>query len=123
MMTVNYHLEVKVEADAPLNETPLSLQEKLQRAIDESNQENISSNSKTMTLSPDFRMLDATGSRTANLDKLYKALVTIKPTSVESERAFSIGGNFCTKVRNRMAPSTLSALVSLKSYFKSFKQE
>ena len=76
-----------------------------------------------MTLSPDFRMLDETGSRTANLDKLYKALVTIKPTSVESERAFSMGGNFCTKVRNRMAPSTLSALVSLKSYFKSFKQE
>ena len=37
-----------------------------------------------------------------HLELLFKALKTIKPTSVEPERAFSSMGFFVTKVRNRM---------------------
>ena len=37
-----------------------------------------------------------------HLDLLFKALQTIKPTSVESRRAFSAMGFFVQKIRNRM---------------------
>ena len=38
--------------------------------------------------------------RPKHLELLYKALKTIKPTSVESERAFSAMGFFVTKIRS-----------------------
>ena len=52
------------------------------------------------------------------LEKLYKALLTIKPTSVEPERAFSIMGYFLTRLRNRMSDETLDAMVFLRQYYK-----
>jgi len=52
------------------------------------------------------------------LQKAYKALMTIKPTSVESERAFSVAGYLCTKVRNRFKPDTLSTLCFLRQTFR-----
>ena len=50
------------------------------------------------------------------LDLLFKALKTIKPTSVEAERAFSAMGWFVTKIRNRMSDKTLDALISMRQY-------
>ena len=42
---------------------------------------------------------------------LYKALLSIKPTSVQSERAFSAAGLFLTKLRMNMKDQTLDRLV------------
>jgi len=36
------------------------------------------------------------------LKKLFHALITIKPKSMEPERAFSVTGIFITKLRNRL---------------------
>ena len=47
------------------------------------------------------------------LDMLDKALMTVQPTSVEAERAFSVAGRFLTKLRNRMGDDTLDTLVFL----------
>jgi hypothetical protein len=52
------------------------------------------------------------------LEECYKALKTIKPTSVESERAFSVSGYLCTKVRNRFNSDTLSTLCFLRHLFR-----
>ena len=53
-----------------------------------------------------------------NLQTLFQALMTAKPTSVEFERTFSVGGGFATKIRSRLSDKSLSALVMLKAYFK-----
>jgi len=47
-------------------------------------------------------LFEATKKRSNNLEKLFHALITIKPKSVEPERAFSAMGLFVTKLRNRM---------------------
>jgi len=52
------------------------------------------------------------------LQKCYNALLTVKATSVESERAFSVAGYLCTKVRNRFKPDTLSMLCFLRQTFR-----
>ena len=58
------------------------------------------------------------GVRPANLQLLYDVLLTILPTSVESERSFSAAGLFVTKIRSRLGDSTLNVLVFLRDYFK-----
>jgi len=45
---------------------------------------------------------EVTKKRPENLEKLFTALQTIRPTSVDAERAFSAMGLFATKIRNRM---------------------
>lgn len=55
--------------------------------------------------------------RTNRLERLQKALMTVKPTSVSSERVFSIAGIFISKLRSRLGTATLNALVVLKYYF------
>ena len=56
--------------------------------------------------------------RPKNLELLYKALKTIKPTSVEAERAFSAMGFFATKLRNRMGDKTLDAMITMRQFYK-----
>lgn len=68
-------------------------------------------------LKKEFDLYEASNIRTKNLDDLYNALLTIKPTSVDSERVFSVAGNFVTKIRNRMSNELLNALVVLKTNF------
>ena len=38
-----------------------------------------------------------------NINNILEALFTIKPTSVESERVFSLAGQYVTKIRNRLS--------------------
>ena len=59
--------------------------------------------------------------RPQNLERLYNALMTIPPTSIESERNFSTTTFFGTKIRSRLDDITLGALVFLKSYYKKNK--
>ena len=73
---------------------------------------------KSSIISTEMKLLEATGKRPETLTKLYNCLSSIKPTSVESERAFSCAGNFISKIRARITPSTLNLLVFLKDYFK-----
>ena len=71
-----------------------------------------------MQLDKELKMIEGNlGKRTNNLEQLYQALITIKPTSVDCERVFSVAGNFCTKIRSKLGAETLSNLVFLKYYF------
>ena len=49
------------------------------------------------------------------LQRLNKALQSIQPTSVESERVFSAAGLFLTKLRTRMGDSTIDMLLFMKA--------
>jgi hypothetical protein len=62
-------------------------------------------------------LFEASKTRPVNLEKLFRALKSIPPTSVESERAFSSQGRFANKIRNRLNPETLDALSFLRQYF------
>ena len=50
----------------------------------------------------EFQILESTGNRTSNLNLLFKTLLTMKPTSTESERVFSRAEIFITKIRNSL---------------------
>lgn len=51
------------------------------------------------------------------LKLIYKYLLTIKPTSVESERAFSSAGSVCTNLRTNLSDISLDIICFLKAYF------
>ena len=61
------------------------------------------------------------GTRGDYLGRAYSFQLTVKPTSVEAERAFSSAGLFSTKIRNNSSDETLDALCILKSHFKAHK--
>lgn len=69
------------------------------------------------TLKAEFSLFEATNKRTKNLDLLFDALKTIKPTSIASERVFSISGNIVSKIRTRLSHRSVDVLCFLKSYF------
>jgi len=50
----------------------------------------------------EMSLFEATKKRSNNLEKMFHALITIKPKSVKPERAFSAPGLFVTKLRNRL---------------------
>ena len=64
---------------------------------------------------------ESNGYRGPHLTLEYEAILTIPPTSVESERAFSTAGYFCTKIRSRLNDETLNTLCFLRSYFQKLK--
>lgn len=68
-------------------------------------------------LKQEFLLFRNTGKRTSNLDDLYNALSSIKPTSTSNERTFSVSGSFCTKIRSRLADKSLNSLVFLKYFY------
>ena len=56
--------------------------------------------------------------RPPTLEKLYKALMTIPPTSVESERTFSTASFYGNKIRNRLDDKSLNALIFSRNFYK-----
>ena len=79
-----------------------SLFERLQAHIKDSTeiQSSMSShdNGSRTIIKQEMKLLEATGKRPSQLEHLYNALLTIPPTSVEAERAFSAAGLFVTKL-------------------------
>ena len=61
----------------------------------------------------------------SSLRKLFEALKTIPPSSIESERTFSVTGFYITKFRCSLGDQSINALVFLKAYvfFKKKEQE
>lgn len=51
----------------------------------------------------------------------FNHLLTIKPTSVESERAFSSAGIICTKIRTTLSDTSLDTICLLRAYFNAQK--
>lgn len=77
------------------------------------------SNKPTLySIKKDLKFFEGCGSKPETVQNLYDALLTIRPTSVESERVFSITGIFVNKIRNRLSDESINAYSVLKTYFK-----
>lgn len=75
------------------------------------------SNATCSSIKKELKLFEACGKKTQNIENLYKALLTIRPTSVESERVFSTAGVLVNKIRNRLSDESINALIVLKTYF------
>ena len=96
-----------------------SLKEELERAITSASipatRPSITPNLNRRMVQKECEVFEASGIRPANLQTLYEALLTIQPTSVEAERAFSACGLFATKLRSRLHDSTIDALCFIRN--------
>lgn len=102
----------------PNDEENFSLQQELTALL--ANSQSITPKAKqdnSKWLKTEFSLFKNTGQRTENLQKLYNAFLTIKPTSTDVERVFSVTNSFCTKIRSRLSDKSLNALVFLKYYY------
>ena len=61
-------------------------------------------------------IFESTGERPACLQKIFRAIKTLPPTSVEAERAFSSAGLFITKIRSQLSDRSIDSLCFLR-YF------
>ena len=68
------------------------------------------------SLEAELTAFETNGERSKNLENLYQALLSIKPTSVSSERAFSVSGSFVTKRRAKLKNSTVDDLCFSKDF-------
>ncbi|GFW61209.1 DUF1758 domain-containing protein [Trichonephila clavipes] len=105
-----------------LKEKPLTLDEKLEKAIYSKTKVLYCSTKKSTSfnkiMKQEMQLFDSTENPSPNIIKLCDALKTIPPTSVEAERAFSAAGFFVTKLRTRLNDKSINCLCFLKSYFK-----
>ena len=69
------------------------------------------------SLQTEMALFEATNQRGDNLEKLFLVLKNISPTSIASEQAFSIAGNFVTKIRSRLSDESIDDLCFEKGYF------
>jgi hypothetical protein len=97
--------------------TSTTLTDELNFAINNLNKSNFVGTSKKSHLNKEIQLFEATGKRTQSLELLYNALLAIKPTSTDSERAFSSAGALLTKLRSRMSDESMNAILLLKSFF------
>ena len=75
------------------------------------------SNHNLRDIEQEFNIYEKTYQKSENLKKLEKALLTIKPSSVESERIFSSVGRIVTKFRTRLSDENLNSLVILRQFY------
>ena len=64
-----------------------------------------------------FNIFEATGEMTMTIKRLFDALKSIPPTSIEAERAFSAVGLFITKLRTRLADKSINNLSFLRNFY------
>ena len=105
------------------NKISLTLKEKLEIAVSKKicsrlPESGIDRNKKGLTLSIKIELpfFETNGIRRKYLTLIYNYLLSIQPTSVESERAFSVAGLICTRIRSRMGDNSLNNLCFLRSY-------
>lgn len=128
-------MEVVQETSLPIssqisNETVLesdkvnvnALKKKLQAAIDETlNTSPVPAFKKIpgleQKIKDEITFFEKTGTKGTYLQNVYDFLMTIVPTSVESERAFSAAGYICTKIRSSLDDEAIDCLCFLRAYF------
>ena len=69
----------------------------------------------------EMAVFEVNGQRGHCLEAVYNYLLTVPPTSVEVERAFSAAGLLCTKLRSRLDDATVDTLCFLRAYYQSRK--
>jgi len=103
------------------------LEKELQEAIYESQkcQKPTSTTSANLlrTNRKEIALFEEGGDKGHLLNLVFDALMTVPPTSVEPERAFSSAGYLCSKIRSSLGDETLDELSFLRSYFQSLAKD
>ena len=112
--------EVVVEVSHDLEKNqPKTLSEESTSFIEERHQTTkVQDEVESCIVKKQMSLFEATTKIPENLQKLFNAPLTIKPTSVEPERVFSSMGLFATKVRSQLCDETLDALIVMHQKFK-----
>ena len=118
--TDNEMNQVNSNSDKYLNDIEtLPVAMKLQLAIDASletpKELQSSDDSLLSSLKFELNIAEHTGKRGILLEKVYQMLLTVPPTSVESERIFSSCAYFCNKFRSRLSDTTLNTLCIIRN--------
>lgn len=104
----------------PIASGSASLVDQLQQSISfvlEGSKECANDGNFESSFQKELNMFGITKTRSLMVKNLLNAMASIQPTSSDSERVFSIAGNFCTKLRSSMKFGLLDALIFLKCYF------
>ena len=64
----------------------------------------------------EIAVLESTGNRPSSLEKIYNAMLSLPPSSIEAERSFSAAGLFVTNLRTSLNDDTVDNLCFLRSY-------
>lgn len=67
-------------------------------------------------LKREMAVFESSGDRPSSLEKLYRALLSLPPSSIEAERSFSAAGLFVTKLRTSLNDETIDTLCFLRAY-------
>ena len=95
--------------------------EELHQFLDEkeevSGKQNFSTAADILTeIKREMTIFENTGERPAILEKLFRAIQSLPPTSVEAERAFSAAGMFITKLRSSLSDNSIDKLCFLRKF-------
>ena len=88
----------------------------LAKAIEKSKSEK-TFDCKLSGIGKEMVLFESSGTRSKNLEKLLNALLTICPTSVSSERAFSVSGSIVVRRRAGLKDETINDLCFLNGFF------
>ena len=69
--------------------------------------------------SKEINIFEATGKPNESLNSIYSAIMTTKPTSIESEKTFSAAVLSMGKIRSRLSDKLIDCLCFLKHFFNS----
>lgn len=119
----NYFVKDDSNSDLPLSSNAeqipmanISIRDRLKLSINDTTMSS-ENNAETNNLKREFNWFDRNKKRSPLLEKLYIALLTMQPTSTQSERNFSISNSILTKQRKRLLDKNLNAIVFVKSFF------
>ena len=62
----------------------------------------------------EIAVLESTGNRPSSLEKIYNAMLSLPPSSIEAERSFSAAGLFVTNLRTSLNDDTIDNLCFLR---------
>ena len=100
-------------------EKPMTLAQELHAFVeDDETEDTKNTDLSAHVVQKEMLLYETSKRRPENLERLFTALKTIKPTSVEAERAFSALGYFANKIRSQMNDATLDALIFQRQYYK-----
>ena len=104
----------------------LSLKEKLQKKLREQSAINVNQNQHLLKKSKkdllkvirsEIKYYESEGIRGKYLEIVHSYLMTVRLTSVDSERAFSAGCALVTKIRSLLSDESIDTLCFLRAYF------
>ena len=102
--------------------TIVTLQQQMELAMTNSMNQLLANtlNDKSMltAIKSEMNVFEMSGVRGRSLQLVYAYLISIPPTSVEAERAFSSAGLLCCKIRSRLYDDTLETLCFLRSHYR-----